>query len=1488
MSDPNDWRRSWIDRASTMAEKADGADASALLRLIHEGIRLRRRLEEIALDPSKPEAEDLDELLETLEDAATAAVSSSELPAEQREALAVTVGRRLKGDQAYLTGLLTRPDLEAFRRAALLDRYRRDLIWLNEVVTLLDGLVPTHPTVTARIELDRIEKMLREDRAPELEPMRRSLIDRAEVLRRSLLDHRIEQLLARPLPEGTAAELWGLRLLLSRLQAEIETLPALLEFDRGARGEPRSRPIRHRQGLIDRREALAVRASEGLDAEPAERRDSAWDELLTVARGESNEILSILEEVSPAFGNALLLDLREDMQRLKVDSEASRLRTPTDPERPRDGHRRRITRRFGRMARVARNEGQEKQLADRLVALFGPRFPKRLDALILALILVLTALILVETAIDNADQMTPAIEEGLAWADLAICSVFLAEFGLKLALVRGRWLYFRRHALIDLLPSIPFGFIAHVLSGPTRMADVQFIRLLRIPRLVRYLRLLRPLIRLARLSIFVFRFTDRLIRRYANVFNRNIILFEVRSEREGESRNRHLLYTTRRHFERRAPEHFQGLDESQHLALAELALEDLRRRVEEIPRADWSERHEGEDRDIPIEEVVDRLIELTPEELIEQMGPTFVNAVDRYVRLFDVPIVRRLPLVAQILAHREQGPAESVALAANFLGYLMQRALDVVYFVADLQATVSPPLFLDKLGGTIVNATKRPAFRLLTFGLIFGALYAIVLLLVPDDDRVITAADGTELIAAEPGEIDELDAIEGQAGPAGKPLGLTAHFGRWLRGVLAWFAGRLGLPVVVIGVVCFALMQLGGWFRRIANQAAEFCERVVEAQFSAQTKLLKTESRSRDLRFIAERVTTPEVRLRTSDDLDAVEPGEQRPEAEIGGDLGVLEDDGDVIRFDGDEALKADPRLKASETAFFYTLRLLYRDYLDGSPFHRNDTKASTQLLGNLALRNLTLSDLSMFLRSRRRLDRLDLNRAASSLFGGPYLWFDYITRMIVQETAKLLIDYNTHAIPTDRLSISPEATRTRYRDWLASRLGVAIDEVDLPDRVGMLAGVDRLTQGRDRPEADDFFETVDFNAVDFLIADPDRDEVIRSRYGDQVVALIRRDRERNLRKAFRSMPLHRAPIARRTINVFNLYETFLAKGQLLLLPVRLVWWTVRGVALLVARVSREIKEILHPSVDRDLEEFDDSYQAAVRKIHRMRKPAFMESLWLRARFDVEYLGLALPSVPISVGSDSLMETDLDFIGASRHERVMADHYRDDQRRRLARVGRWLHRLGWDFDGLGASLPTDLPLLADRRGEVVRALVTAWVADHDDVELLGDAVEALTTIVNAAAGSPRVLKRLPDDLPDPPNIGEPLWHRLGSRRRSWRELLDLPCFPDLEPTQRNRVVRTLRKHRRRVRGWIRVVLGQGDADPIATLKARLIEVMLHTDLWSDQILTLRTIQTLTMLDVQHYTELVWRLGGFDRLDTDQSVTELPFGDHAEAEESVTA
>src|SRR5262249_42264087 len=131
-------------------------------------------------------------------------------------------------------------------------------------------------------------------------------------------------------------------------------------------------------------------------------------------------------------------------------------------------------------------------------------------------------------------------------------------------------------------------------------------------------------------------------------------------------------------------------------------------------------------REIPIEAVVERLIQMTPEGLLDRMGPAFVLSIDRYLRLLNLPGIRRLPFARNLAAYREKSRAEAVALAANYLGHLIQRALDIIYFLADLQGTLSPPVFLDRLGATIINATRTPAKRLLWLGSAFLVLFLVV------------------------------------------------------------------------------------------------------------------------------------------------------------------------------------------------------------------------------------------------------------------------------------------------------------------------------------------------------------------------------------------------------------------------------------------------------------------------------------------------------------------------------------------------------------------------------------------------------------------------------------------------------------------------------------------------------------------------------------------------------------------------------------------
>ena len=122
----------------------------------------------------------------------------------------------------------------------------------------------------------------------------------------------------------------------------------------------------------------------------------------------------------------------------------------------------------------------------------------------------------------------------------------------------------------------------------------------------------------------------------------------------------------------------------------------------------------------------------------------------------------------------------------------------------------------------------------------------------------------------------------------------------------------MGWPVIILGVICLVFWLLGAWFRKIANQSADFCERVVEAQFAAHTKNLKSRRREQDAQFLAERVIDPELLLRSSDDR----PIPSRSPA----------------HGDDDGRRRGATWFENRELAFLRNVRLLYQDYLDGSP----------------------------------------------------------------------------------------------------------------------------------------------------------------------------------------------------------------------------------------------------------------------------------------------------------------------------------------------------------------------------------------------------------------------------------------------------------------------------------------------------------------------------------------------------------------------------
>ena len=187
-------------------------------------------------------------------------------------------------------------------------------------------------------------------------------------------------------------------------------------------------------------------------------------------------------------------------------------------------------------------------------------------------------------------------------------------------------------------------------------------------------------------------------------------------------------------------------------------------------------------------------------------------------------------------------------------------------------------------------------------------------------------------------------------------------------------------------------------------------------------------------------------------------------------------------------------------------------------------------------------------------------------------------------------------------------------------------------------------------------FHGSDFTAIHFLCADAEIEADIRRRYGDQVARLMARDRRDNIRRVFRTYPLHRLPKEQRTLNPLAFYGRYMAGAKVLLLGPRLAWWTIRAAWRVGRQFCAFVGEVLHPTVgDPPAADSGDPYAVAVRKIHRMRKPVFLECLRMRAEFDPEYLGVILPGSTAYLRQATLtpIEEDLALIDADpgvRHE----------------------------------------------------------------------------------------------------------------------------------------------------------------------------------------------------------------------------------------------
>ena len=547
-----------------------------------------------------------------------------------------------------------------------------ELEWHSAVIDRLDREVPDPATAWVDVELARLVASLRISAGQHAEPSDLPLHEGCERLQAILLSRRIAHELAWPVEGATPEALWEHRFHLTRLRTQATATDAA-----SAQDAFHSQLARERADWIDkldrRREELTLAAAEHMAS------FSLCDRVAPAephrpARGstKSGETMAFLEDMSLGRAVDRLKLIGDDLARLSEAclewprAEQSRHAVLDFPEeiylpslspipgaassRPMDeaGHRQTAAadlegsgqteaRDHGRACPAAiasprawfsprrcpgraRLAGETAHAADG-EDLSGARFVAILENTVLVLIVVLFGLTrsrprsVLERA--SVRGLSAAQHVFFAWADLAVCSVFLFEFTLKLAFAPHRTTYLLRHVLIDLVASLPFGFVAHqialermgdALGAPDGLGSAWWgpARIARVARSFRFLRVVLPVVRLARVGLVLLRLLDRLVRRMGKLLNRNIVLFEPLHTQKPESSERHRLIALRSELEHARSSAVARLDRDQARRLSERVLSDLERRVDSLPDPVLADpAPETTSREIPVEAVVE-------------------------------------------------------------------------------------------------------------------------------------------------------------------------------------------------------------------------------------------------------------------------------------------------------------------------------------------------------------------------------------------------------------------------------------------------------------------------------------------------------------------------------------------------------------------------------------------------------------------------------------------------------------------------------------------------------------------------------------------------------------------------------------------------------------------------------------------------------------------------------------------------------------------
>ncbi len=1112
-------------------------------------------------------------------------------------------------------------------------------------------------------------------------------------------------------------------------------------------------PRKHVQRLAPLKEDLRRQLEEAVaSATLSVETRNAWTKSLV---DQADVVLAQVDEFQPGPAAEQLAVVRDDLQWHLNHIETER------------GARRK---RLSRKLRRIRAESQERELQDQLESRFGSRFVAFGERLILFLICLVLGLMLLEWLYPGWSRSTIVTFHLI---DSAACFIFLAEFGTKLACVSEKGFWFRRHFLIDFIPSIPIGLLTLGLQAGSPADSVRWGRVgrfLRLPRLVRYIRLLRPLLRLARGFGLLARGLDRLAPRYAALLNRNIILYPTREElnrlREAGGsltwditrlriQIRHWWWQTLRE----AEEDERATVVAQRLAILEKGIESAQLTTRFV-----STESAGMGREMPARPLLQKLANAEASDIEATLDEELLQQFAGIVRTFSRAPLRWLPIISSFVPHvgDEMSDAELVAATARKSATTLKRYHDAWFWVADLYGTVTPSQFVDRVGTMLVNSSFRPAYRLALFG---GAFLLV-------------------------------------------QLGLMLTAMEFLQPLEDFLKRYVGVTILVLGSVSIVVLALGLWMKRLGREATEFYERSAEAKYLSLTEVIRTRDLDRDAGILYERVFG--VNRDKSDSTDVthqnIEVFKQRIRKALGS---------------ADWSDRSEPISESIER-----LVLLCRDWLDGAMFTHSDTRITSQLLGSPAINQLLAQSRRVDAKQQQALSKLDLRRQ-QSMFGGPYLWFNFISRACVHAVAVALVEYNRNAIPLAALDRYSEEQRRRYEQWL--------------NREGEF---DEKSEKKARKDEKMYVSTA-FTVLHFLDCDPDRDRQVRERFGEKVLRRMQEDRQLIIRRIFGTYPMDKRPKEDRVVNLYSFYQAWLAGGRALFLPAFLMLVAMRGIRWLVQWIAISVREIRQPAMRSNrLDAAQGDFRTAVRKINRVRLPVVLASLRLRVQVDPEYLGLSLPGEEPMKARPQLEEDraflDLDVDVSREIERHLRRGRAEMRRFRRLMNDRLLER---------AATAVGLSSDAFNEAQHRRAAAIAYFADYRGVRSRLSAHTVLKEVFRSVAEEPpRSGKLMP--RPFMKRTFRRYWQRYGfggkmERNTAWRAV-------------RHNVWGVADALNR----WSE--LGQEVEEDGLRVMGELLQ---DAEQICEELMTLRAVQSLAVLDVLHYREHVFRLGNYGRDET---------------------